>query len=82
MKKIFIAFFFCLHLSLVVAQDNATIQETVQDPNWPVLLSNLNTSQITSGILIDKVTTFAGLYTYNEMTNEEFNNQINYKNVA
>ncbi|MBF4471267.1 T9SS type A sorting domain-containing protein [Flavobacterium sp. HJJ] len=65
MKKIYITFFFCLQLSLVVAQDNATIQETQQDPNWPVLLSNLNTAQITSGILIDKITTFANLINYN-----------------
>lgn len=65
MKKIYITFIFCIQLSLVVAQDNATIQETQQDPNWPVLLSNLDTTQITSGILIDKITTFANLINYN-----------------
>ena len=65
MKKIFITLIFCLQLSQIVAQDNPTIQQTEVTPNWPVMLSNLNTSQITSGVLIDKVTTFANIINYN-----------------
>jgi hypothetical protein len=52
---------FCLAISKTVGQDNQTIQQTEQTPNWPVMLSNLNTAQITSGVLIDKVTTFSAL---------------------
>ena len=48
MKKIFITIIFCFQLSQVVAQDNPTIQQTENLPNWPVMLSNLNTAQITS----------------------------------
>ncbi|MBS1571509.1 MAG: hypothetical protein JST62_03810 [Bacteroidetes bacterium] len=55
MKKLFILLAFYLQLSHVVAQGNATIQQTENIPNWPNLLSNLDTSQITSGVLIDKV---------------------------
>lgn len=65
MKKIFINIIFCLQLSQLVAQDNPTIQQTEQLPNWSVMLSGLNTSQITSGVLIDKVTTFTNLINYN-----------------
>jgi hypothetical protein len=65
MKKIFISLFFCFQLSQIVAQDNPTIQQTEVTPNWPIMLSNLNTSQITSGVLIDKVTTFANIINYN-----------------
>lgn len=49
MKKIFISFIFCMQLFQVVAQENLTIQQTENLPNWPVMLSNLDTSQITSG---------------------------------
>ena len=65
MKKIFITLIFCFQLFQVVAQDNPTIQQTEQLPNWPVMLSNLNTAQITSGVLIDKVTSFANIINYN-----------------
>ena len=65
MKKLFILLAFYLQLSHVVAQGNATIQQTENIPNWPNLLSNLDTSQITSGVLIDKVTTFANIINYN-----------------
>ena len=65
MKKIFITIIFCFQLSQVVAQDNPTIQQTENLPNWPVMLSNLNTAQITSGVLIDKVTSFANIINYN-----------------
>ncbi|CCG52270.1 Protein of unknown function precursor [Flavobacterium indicum GPTSA100-9 = DSM 17447] len=65
MKKILFTFIFCIQLSHIVAQENQTIQETENLPNWPVMLSNLNTTQITSGVLIDKVTTFANIINYN-----------------
>ena len=64
-KKNYIILAFCLLLSHVKAQGNATIQQTENIPNWPNLLSNLDTSQITSGVLIDKVTTFANIINYN-----------------
>ena len=65
MKKIFISLIFCLAISKTVAQDNPTIQATEETPNWPVMLTNLNTTQITSGVLVDKVTTFSNLINYN-----------------
>lgn len=34
-------------------------------PNWPLMLSNLNTAQITSGILYNKVAMFSNLYDFN-----------------
>lgn len=81
MKKILISFIFCFQLSQVVAQDNPTIQQTEVTPNWPVMLSNLNTSQITSGVLIDKVTSFANIINYNSIENnwsnkEQFNQAL------
>ena len=65
MKKIFISLIFCFAISKTVAQDNPTIQATEEIPNWPVMLTNLNTTQITSGVLVDKVTTFSNLINYN-----------------
>jgi hypothetical protein len=50
MKKIFFSFLFCFQLTILLAQDNPTIQQTEHLPDWPVMLSNLNTSQITSGV--------------------------------
>jgi hypothetical protein len=73
MKKIFITFIFCLQFANLMAQDNPTIQQTENLPNWPVMLSNLNTSQISSGVLIDKVTTFANIINYNS-TEKNFSN--------
>ncbi|EOG6908099.1 hypothetical protein FPG87_13000, partial [Flavobacterium psychrophilum] len=75
MKKIFISLVFCFQLSQIVAQDNPTIQQTEVTPNWPVMLSNLNTSQITSGVLIDKVTTFSNIINYNTTENNWSNNE-------
>ncbi len=75
MKKIFITLIFCFQLFQVVAQDNPTIQQTEQLPNWPVMLSNLNTSQITSGVLIDKVTSFSNIINYNTTENNWSNNE-------
>lgn len=75
MKKIYILLAFCLLLSHVKAQGNATIQQTENIPNWPVMLSNLDTSQITSGVLIDKVTTFANIINYNTTESNISSNQ-------
>ena len=44
------------------AQD---IQVLDSPPNWTFMLSNLNTTQITSGILYNKVGMFSNLYDYN-----------------
>ncbi len=75
MKKSFIILIFFFQLSQVVAQDSPTIQQTENLPNWTVMLSNLNTSQISSGVLIDKVTTFANLINYNSTENNWSNKE-------
>ncbi len=75
MKKIFIILIFCFQLSQVVAQDNPTIQQTEVTPNWPVMLSNLNTAQINSGVLIDKVTSFSNIINYNSTENNWSNKE-------
>jgi hypothetical protein len=65
MKKIFISLIFILNLSHAFAQGNSIIQEIEETPDWPTMLSNLDTSQINSGVLIDKVTSFSNLLNYN-----------------
>ena len=49
-------------LQSVKAQD---IQVVDSSPNWTFMLSNLNTTQITSGILYNKVGMYSNLYDYN-----------------
>ena len=65
MKKNYFLLILCFIVFKTVAQNNPTMQATEELPNWPVLLSNLNTSQITSGVLVDKITTFSNLINYN-----------------
>lgn len=67
MKKLFTSLIFCFAISKTVAQ--SSIQGIEEAPNWPVLLSNLPASQITSGVLYDKVTPFANLNTFNNANN-------------
>ena len=53
-------------LSLVIfAQKNIRAIEDFQKPNWSLLLSRLDTTQIRSGVLIDKTTSFSNLMFYN-----------------
>lgn len=63
MKKILItiSLLFATYQS-VKAQD---VQVLDSPPDWPFMMSNLNTTQITSGILYNKVAMFSNLYDYN-----------------
>ncbi|MBC7495524.1 MAG: hypothetical protein H7221_11000 [Flavobacterium sp.] len=64
MKKIFMILL-CIFGTYANAQNNMTTEATLQRPDWNNLLSNLNQSQITSGILIDKVVDFSKLQNFN-----------------
>ena len=68
MKKIFILLL-CISGTFANAQNTVTAEATMQRPDWNNLLSNLNTAQITSGILIDKVVDFSKLQNFNIGTN-------------
>ena len=63
MKKILIT------ISLLFATFQSVKAQDVQvldsPPDWPFMMSNLNTKQITSGILYNKVAMFSNLYDYN-----------------
>jgi hypothetical protein len=69
MKKIYITLIFCFAISKIVAQNSQTIQVTEEIPNWPLMLTNLNISQITSGVLYDKSAMFSNLITFNSTDN-------------
>lgn len=80
MKKI-ITLVCCIGSTLLMAQNNA-IQTTELAPNWALMLSNLNTTQITSGILYDKSGQFENLFSYNLTENnmsssDKFNEAMN-----
>lgn len=64
MKKLLLFALICSSISITKAQD---IQGTInqQSINWNTALQNLPTSQITSGILYNKVTQFSNLISYN-----------------
>jgi len=76
MKKILFAISICLLSFNGLRAQQVQLEET--PPNWPVMLSNLNQSQITSGVLIDKVTTFANIINYNT-TEKNFSNGEHFK---
>ena len=57
--KIFFTQVCLLATVLLFAQKTSTINITQETANWPLMLANLNTAQITSGVLLDKVTDFA-----------------------
>ena len=59
----------CICGTYANAQNDMTAEATMQRPDWNNLLSNLNTAQITSGILIDKVVDFSKLQNFNIGTN-------------
>lgn len=63
MKKILFGIgIYLLSFSNVFAQQ-VQIQET--PPDWPFMMSNLNNSQITSGILYNKVAMSSNLFDFN-----------------
>jgi hypothetical protein len=53
MKKIFITVLLFFAVGKITAQNGSTITTTEELPNWPVMLANLPTFQITSGVLLD-----------------------------
>lgn len=64
MKKILFFFSFCLLTKTTISfAQQMEIQRN--PPNWPFMLSNLTTTQITSGILYNKTGMFTTLYDYN-----------------
>lgn len=65
MKKFSIYWLFCFVTLQSFAQTDASLSVTDTPPNWPFMLSSLNSSQITSGILYDKSNGFTNLYNYN-----------------
>jgi hypothetical protein len=64
MKK-FITLLCCIGSTLLFAQNTRSISTIEEAPNWPVLLANLPTAQITSGVLLDKIADFSNLTNYN-----------------
>jgi hypothetical protein len=68
MKKFLIAFVLFEALTNCFAQ-SSSIQSVQTSPNWPLMLSSIGTSQITSGILYDKISGTSGLINYNKGQN-------------
>ena len=68
MKNTLITFLLCLAIN-VSAQNNSTISATQELPNWSVLLANIPTSQVTSGILLDKIVDYSNLTNFNTTEN-------------
>ena len=62
MKKILMMIGFALSTVFSSAQQ-VQLEET--PPNWPVMLSNLNQTQITAGFLYNKTAMFSVLNNYN-----------------
>jgi hypothetical protein len=54
MKKI-ITLLCCICCTAVFAQNSSSVSATEEVPNWPVMLANLPNTQVTSGVLLDKV---------------------------
>lgn len=63
MKKILISISLLLVTLHAVNAQQVQVQDT--PPDWTFMMSNLNTAQITSGILYNKVAMFSSLYDYN-----------------
>ncbi|GEM55422.1 hypothetical protein B0A58_00525 [Flavobacterium branchiophilum NBRC 15030 = ATCC 35035] len=75
MKKIFITVLLFFAVGKITAQNGSTITAIEEHPNWPVMLANLPTAQISSGILLDKVVDFSNLTNYNTTENNISNNK-------
>ncbi|CCB68412.1 Protein of unknown function precursor [Flavobacterium branchiophilum FL-15] len=65
MKKIFITVLLFFAVGKITAQNGSTITAIEEHPNWPVMLSNLNQSEITAGFLYNKTAMFSNLYDFN-----------------
>ena len=68
MKNFIISFLLCFIIK-ASAQNNSTISATQELPNWSVLLANLPTGQLTSGILLDKIVDYSNLTNFNTTEN-------------
>jgi uncharacterized protein (DUF983 family) len=53
MKNFFITVLLIFVVGKITAQNSSTITATEELPNWLVMLANLPTVQITSGVLLD-----------------------------
>lgn len=62
MKNLFISAFCIICMALSAQEKENTAKEEWQNPNWKLMLSKLDTTQIKSGVLIDKFTSFANLF--------------------
>lgn len=67
-KNLFI-YVLCAFTLCIFAQKNSTAIQKYQKPDWRLLLSKLYTTQIISGVLVDKTTSFANLMFYNTEKN-------------
>ena len=75
MKKFFITVLLIFAVGKITAQNSSTITAIEELPNWPVMLANLPTVQITSGVLLDKVSDFSNLTNFNTTENNISNNK-------
>ena len=64
MKKI-ITLLACLFGTSLFAQNTSTINAVEEIPNWTAMLSNLPNSQVTSGVLLDKVVDYSNITNFN-----------------
>ena len=62
MKKILISL--CLLVATFQSVQAQDVQVLDSPPDWTFMMSNLNSTQITSGILYNKVAMFSNLYDY------------------
>ena len=53
MKKFLITIALFFAVGKITAQNGSTISTSEELPNWPAMLANLPTAQITSGVLLD-----------------------------
>ncbi len=64
-KNLFISILCFISTILSAQEKENTAKEEWQNPNWKLMLSKLDTTQVKSGVLIDKVTSFANLLFFN-----------------
>jgi hypothetical protein len=64
MKKIFTLLCY-IYGTVLFAQNTSSVSAVEEAPNWPVMLANLPNTQITSGVLLDKVVDYANITNFN-----------------
>lgn len=64
MKKIIILLC-CICGTALFAQNTSSVSAVEEVPNWPVMLANLPNTQVTSGVLLDKVVDYANITNFN-----------------